>query len=137
MAPGCGSASVVECPLAQPGTCTLTVPVFDGIALYNLRFTDGERKMRSADRHQNFASPSQVCQIARDDLIENSDRNEDIHRRGKVWYVRLIGGDRMMPVPMESETGFATVKGYLAQLCERGVETPPDEGISARPAPRL
>jgi Protein of unknown function (DUF3108) len=102
---------IVERQLAQRGTCTLTVRVFDGSGLYNLRFTDVEREMLSADGHQAFAGPSQVCQIVREDLVVNSDRNEDIYRRGRIWYAQLIAGDRMMPVQMEFETESAAVKG--------------------------
>jgi hypothetical protein len=42
---------IVERQLAQRGTCTLTVPVFDGSALHNLRFTDVEREILYADGH--------------------------------------------------------------------------------------
>jgi len=113
---------IVERQLTQRGTCSLTVPVFDDSALYNLCFTDVQREMLSADGHQNFAGPSQVCQIAREDLVANSDRNEDTYRRGKIWYAQLIAGERMMPVRMEFETGSATVKGYLAEFRGRGVD---------------
>ena len=113
---------IVERQLAQRGTCTLAVPVFDGSALYNLRFTDIEREMLSADGRQNFAGLSQVCQIVREDLVVNSDRNEDTYRRGRIWYARLIAGDRMMPVRMEFETGSAAVTGYLAEFRGRGVD---------------
>ena len=113
---------IIERQLAQRGICTLTGPVFDGSALYNLRFTSVEREMLSADGHQNFAGPSQVCEIVREDLVVNSDRNEDTYRRGKIWYTRLIFGDRMMPVWIEFETESATVKGYLAEFRGRGVD---------------
>lgn len=113
---------MVERQLAQRGTCTLTVPVFDGSALYHLRFTDVEREMLSADGYQNFAGPSQVCEIVREDLMVNPDRNEDTYRRGKIWYARLLAGDRMLPVRMEFETGSAAVKGYLAEFRSRGAD---------------
>ena len=113
---------IVERQLAQRGTCTLTVPVFDGSGLYNLRFTDVKQEMLSADGYQNFAGPSQVCEIVREDLLVNPDRNEDTYRRGKIWYARLIAGDRMVPVRMEFETAFAVVKGYLAEVRGRGVD---------------
>jgi hypothetical protein len=44
------------------------------------------------------------------------------YRRGKIWYARLLAGDRMLPVRMEFETGSAAVKGYLAELRSRGVD---------------
>ena len=107
---------IVERQLAQRGTCTLTVPVFDGSGLYNLRFTDVKREMLSADGYQNFVGPSQICEVVRQDLAVNPDRNVDTYRRGKIWYARVIAGDRMVPVRMEFETAFGSVTGYLAEL---------------------
>jgi Protein of unknown function (DUF3108) len=113
---------MVERQLAQSGTCALTVPVFDGSGLYNLRFTDGKRKILSADGYQNFAGPAQICEVVREDLVVNPDRNEDTYRRGKIWYARVIAGDRMEPVRMEFDTAFGVVKGYLAELRGRRVD---------------
>jgi hypothetical protein len=113
---------IVERQLAQRGTCALTVPVFDGSGLYNLRFTDGKREILSADGYQNFTGPAQICEVVREDLVVNPDRNEDTYRRGKIWYARVIAGDRMEPVRMEFDTAFGVVKGYLAELRGRGVD---------------
>ena len=113
---------IVERQLAQRGTCALVIPVFDGSGLYNLRFSDVKRETLSADRYQNFAGPTQVCEVLREDLQANPDRNEDTYRRGKIWYARVIAGDRMIPVRMEFDTAFGGVKGYLAELHGRGVD---------------
>ncbi|HYZ41587.1 MAG TPA: DUF3108 domain-containing protein, partial [Stellaceae bacterium] len=59
---------LVEKQLTVHGTCSLVVPVFDGSALYNLRSIDVSRQTLSADDHQNFAGPSQVCEVTREDL---------------------------------------------------------------------
>jgi hypothetical protein len=112
---------IVERQLAQRGTCTMTVPVFDGSGLYNLRFTDLKEEMLSADGYQNFAGSSKVCEVVRQDLMVNPDRNEDTYRRGKIWYARVIAGDRMVPVRMEFETAFGSVTAYLAELSGPGV----------------
>ncbi len=103
---------LVERQLALHGACALVVPVFDGSGVYNLRFADFKREALAADGYQNFAGPSQVCEVA---------RNEDTYRRGRIWYARLIAGDRMLPVRMEFDTAFGVVKGYLAELHGRGV----------------
>jgi len=113
---------LVEKQLTVRGTCALVVPVFDGSALYNLRSTDVKRETLSADDHQNFAGSSQVCEIVREDLVLNPDRNEDTYQRGKIWYARLIAGGQMMPVRMEFTTAFGVVKAYLAELRGRGVD---------------
>lgn len=112
---------MVERQLARNGTCALTVPVFDGGGLYDLRFSDVKREMLSADGYQKFTGPTQVCAVEREDIVVNPDRNEDTYRRGKIWYARLIPGDRLVPVRMEFDTAFGTVKGYLAELRGRGV----------------
>jgi Protein of unknown function (DUF3108) len=113
---------MVERQLAQRGTCTLTVPVFDGAGLYDLRFTDVRREMLWADRYQNFTGSTQVCEVEREDLAVNPDRNEDTYRRGRIWYARVIPGDRMIPVRMEFDTAFGAVTGYLAELRGHGVD---------------
>ena len=112
---------LLERQLAHRGTCALVVPVFDGSGLYNLRFTDLKRETLAADGYQNFAGPSQVCEVAREDIVVNPDRNEDTYRRGRIWYARVIAGDRMLPVRMEFDTAFGVVKGYLAELHGQGV----------------
>jgi hypothetical protein len=113
---------MVERQLAQRGTCALTVPVFDGAGLYDLRFTDVKREILSANGYQNFTGPTQVCEVERADIVVNPDRNEDTYRRGRIWYARLIPGDRMVPVRMEFDTAFGAVKGYLAKLRGHGVD---------------
>ena len=112
---------LVERQLARGGPCALVVPVFDGSGLYNLHFADVKRENLAADGYQNFAGPSQVCTVAREDIVANPDRNEDTYRWGKIWYARVIAGDRLMPVRLEFDTAFGAVKGYLAELRGRGV----------------
>ncbi|MBO0738503.1 MAG: DUF3108 domain-containing protein [Alphaproteobacteria bacterium] len=110
----------VERQLARRGTCALIVPVYDGSGFYNLRFTDLKREMLSADGHQNFSGPAQVCEVTREDIVINPDRNEDTYRTGRIWYARVMAGDIMEPVRMEFDTDFGIVKGYLASLRGRG-----------------
>jgi hypothetical protein len=112
---------MVERQLANRGTCALTVPVFDGSGLYNLRFTDVKRETLAADRHQNFSGPAQSCAVVRQEILASRNQNEDTYTRGKIWYARLITGDRMVPVRMEFDTAFGVVKGYLSELHGRGV----------------
>jgi hypothetical protein len=113
---------LVERQLARGGTCTMVIPVFDGSGLYNLRFTDLGSETLSADGHQAFAGPSEVCEVVREDIVVNPNRNEDTYQRGKIWYARVISGDRMLPVRMEFDTAFGVVHGYLAELHGRGAD---------------
>jgi Protein of unknown function (DUF3108) len=113
---------LVERQLALRGTCTMAIPVFDGSGLYNLRFTDRGSETLSADGYQVFAGPSEVCEVVREDIVVNPNRNEDTYQRGKIWYARVIAGDRMLPVRMEFDTAFGIVKGYLAELHGRGAD---------------
>ena len=112
---------LLEQQLAARGTCTLVVPVFDGGALYELRSTDGGREMLAADRYQNFAGASRLCEVTRESLIASPDRNDDTYRRGKIWYAPLIAGE-MTPVRMEFTTDFGVVTAYLAELSAPGVD---------------
>ena len=107
---------LLERQIARGGPCAFIIPVFDGSGLYNLRFTDIKKERLAADGYQNFTGPAQVCGVSREDLVENPDRNEDTYRDGKIWYARVIEGDRVLPVRMEFETAFGVVKGYLAEL---------------------
>ena len=110
---------ILERQLASGGSCLLVVPVFDGAGFYNLRFSDLRRETLSADGYQKFTGPAQVCQVVREDIVVNPDRNEDTYKRGRIWYAR-VAGDRMMPVRMEYDTAFGVVKGYLAELRGHG-----------------
>jgi hypothetical protein len=112
---------ILERQLARRGTCSLVVPVFDGSGYYNLRFSEIGREVLSPDGYQNFAGPSEVCKVVREDIVANPDRNEDTYKQGRIWYAPIIAGDRMMPVRMEFDTAFGSVKGYLAELRGRGV----------------
>ena len=112
---------LLERQLASRGTCALVVPVFDGSGLYNLRFTDVKRDLLTADGHQNFAGPAQLCEVVREEIVVNPNKNEDTYRRGKIWYARLVAGDRMIPIRMEFDTAFGGVKGYLTELHGHGV----------------
>ena len=112
---------LLERQLAQRGGCTLVVPVFDGSALYNVRFTDIKSESLSADGYQNFAGPTQLCQVIREEIRSNPGQGEDTYQRGKVWYARLAVRDLMLPVRMEFETAFGAVRGYLAELRGHGV----------------
>jgi len=113
---------VLERQLARGGNCSLTVPVFDGSGFYNLRFTDLRQEMLSADGYQAFAGPSRLCEVAREDIVVNPDRNEDTYKTGRIWYAQVVAGDRMMPVRMEFDTAFGAVRGYLAELRGRGAK---------------
>jgi len=110
---------LIETQLAHGGSCSLVVPVFDGTGLYNLRFSDLKRENLAADRYQKFAGPAQVCQVVREDIVVNPDRNEDTYKRGRIWYAQ-VAGDRLLPVRMEYDTAFGIVKGYLAEVREHG-----------------
>ena len=110
---------LIETQLAHGGSCSLVVPVFDGSGFYNLRFSDLKQDTLSADRYQKFAGPAQVCQVVREDIVVNPDRNEDTYKRGRIWYAQ-VAGDRMMPVRMEYDTAFGVVKGYLAEVRGHG-----------------
>jgi len=112
----------VERQLARGGNCSLVVPVFDGAGFYNLRFTDLKQETLAADGYQNFAGPAKVCQVVREDIVANPDRNEDTYTTGRIWYAQIVAGDRMMPVRMEFDTAFGAVRGYLAELRGRGAK---------------
>jgi Protein of unknown function (DUF3108) len=113
---------LLERQLARGGKCALVVPVFEGSALYNIRFTDMDPEILSADIHQSFAGPTQPCEITREDILLGPGRGEDTYRRGRIWYARFAAGDLMLPVRMEFDTAFGSVRGYLAELHQRGVD---------------
>ncbi len=112
---------LLEKQLTARATCALVVPVFDGSAFYNLRSTDVSREALSADDHQNFAGSARLCEVTRENLAANPDRNDDTYKRVRIWYAPLISGD-MTPVRMEFTTDFGVVKAYLAELRGHGVD---------------
>ena len=113
---------LLERQLARRGTCALVVHVFDGSGLYDLRFTDIKRETLAADSYQNFAGPTQVCEVVRTDIATDRNGDDNTYRRGKIWYARLIAEDRMIPIRMEFDTIFGAVTGYLAELRGHGFD---------------
>lgn len=112
---------LVERQLARTGTCGAVIPVYDGAELYRLRFIDVKDVTLTADRHQNFAGTTRLCEIVRDMIVANPDRKEGTYDRGRMWYARLLPDERMLPVRMEYDTAFGQVEGYLADLKGSGV----------------
>jgi Protein of unknown function (DUF3108) len=113
---------LLERQLASRGTCALVVPVFDGSGLYNLRFTDIKRELLTPDNYQIFAGPAQLCEVVREDIVLNPNKDEDTYQRGRIWCARLLAGDRLIPIRMEFDTAFGAVKGYLAELRGHGID---------------
>jgi Protein of unknown function (DUF3108) len=111
----------LEHQLARRGTCALVVPVFDGAGLYDLLFSDLKEETLSADGHQRFAGPTRVCEVVRGEIVDGGGHEDDTYRRGRMWYARLTQTDWMIPVRMEYDTAFGTVRGYLAELQGPGV----------------
>lgn len=107
---------LVERQLAQNGSCRMVIPVFDGNELYRLRFSDVRDETLVADGHQDFAGPAHLCEVARDMIVANPDRQEGTYDRGRLWYARPAPGSRVVPVRMEFDTPFGDVRGYLAEL---------------------
>jgi len=112
---------LLERQLARRGSCNLTVPVFDGSELYRLRFWDVKEETLTPDGHQNFAGPTQLCEVARELIVANPNKNMSTYNRGRMWYARLLRGARVVPVRMEYDTPFGAVVGYLAELTGYGV----------------
>jgi hypothetical protein len=107
---------LVERELGERGTCTVTIPVFDGHSRYNLRFKDAGAETSS---RRGFTGPTHVCDVTRDDIAGmpgNRDPSEGTYTRGKVWYAKLGPAGRMVPVQIDYDTEFGIVTGYLAEL---------------------
>jgi hypothetical protein len=111
---------LLERQLAQSHSCGLVVAVFDGSELYRLRFSDVSRETLTADTHQSFTGPTQVCDVYREVIVANPDKQEGTYQHGKIWYAPLLSGRRMIPVRMEYDTIFGKVEGYLAELTGQG-----------------
>jgi hypothetical protein len=71
-------------------------------------------------RNSTTALSASACRRG-EEIAANPNKNEDTYRRGKIWYARLVAGDRMIPVRMEFDTAFGGVRGYLAELRGHGV----------------
>jgi hypothetical protein len=116
---------ILERQLAEHGTCTLVVPVFDGLSRYNIRFSNAQHETLTPAGRQHFAGPTTACDVRREDVAGfpgNRDANGGTYKRGKIWYARLAHGNQMVPVRMEFDTEFGTVEGYLAELHGQGVD---------------
>jgi hypothetical protein len=83
--------------------------------------TPRKRQILATDGYQNFAGPTQVCEVVGEEIVASRNHNGDTYRRGRLWYARLMAGERMIPLRMEFDTAFGGVKGYLTELRGRGV----------------
>ena len=112
---------LVERHLTQSGSCTLVVPVFDGLSRYNLRFTNAGSETLSPEGRQHFSGPTQACYVKREDVDGfPTDLASGTYKRGKIWYAR-VGDDKMAPARMEFDTEFGSVQGYLGELHGAGL----------------
>jgi hypothetical protein len=114
---------MVERQVAKTGSCALRVLVFDGRHRYDLRFSDAGSQVLSPSGGQNFAGPTHVCRMVRDEIggfYVDKKHTEGAHA-GTIWYAQLMKGDLATPVRSEMDTEIGTVSIYLSQLRGRGV----------------
>jgi hypothetical protein len=107
---------LLERQLARRGFCRLVVSVFDGSELYRLHFSDLGEDTPSPDDYQGFAGPTRVCEVFREVIVANPDKQEGTYQHGKVWYASFLSRRQMIPIRMEYDTVFGKVVGYLAEL---------------------
>jgi hypothetical protein len=122
---------LVERRLGQGGNCSLTVPVFDGLHRYDLKFTDlGEQKLSGA-KERHYSGDAHACKMTRENLAgmpekdkakDNDKDKVEMPQRGTMWYARLTPGDLMLPVKVELVTDIGGVTGHLAELHGRGAD---------------
>jgi Protein of unknown function (DUF3108) len=108
--------------LAQGGRCASIMRVFDGAAVYDIRFTDSKPEMLTPDGRQDFAGNTKVYEVLRQENHVKRGEGVETYQRGRIWYARLTAGDLMLPVRMEFGTGFGSVTGYLAEVRGDGVQ---------------
>jgi hypothetical protein len=114
----------LERQLARTGSCTLSVPVFDGRYRYDLHFTDRGSERLTPTFGNRYEGTAIICRMRRDVPagVEGMERGEGA-RQGTIWYARLIpSASVMVPVRMQMETQLGTVDGYLAEIHGRGVD---------------
>jgi hypothetical protein len=105
----------------RTGSCGASIPVYDGNELYRTRFTDLKDETLTPDGHQAFTGATRLCELTRDVIVANPDREESTYDRARLWYAPLLPDGRVIPVPMEYETPFGDVTGYLAELNGAGI----------------
>jgi len=42
-----------------------------------------QTRKRTADGYQNFAGPTQLCEVVRQEIMGNRNKNDDTYRRGR------------------------------------------------------
>jgi Protein of unknown function (DUF3108) len=109
---------IVERQLAERGSCTLIVPVFDGHSRYDLRFHD-TALANAVARGPDGPVPLHVCSVTRDDIPGikgNHDASEGTYQKGRISYARIGPRGQMVPIRIEYDTEFGAVTGYLDEL---------------------
>jgi len=84
---------LVERQLGRGGKCDMVVPVFDGYARYNMRFSDAGEQDLSPSRGQNFAGKARVCLMKREDISALPPMNRKV-RPAPANCVRQVGAGR-------------------------------------------
>jgi hypothetical protein len=113
---------MMERQLASRGSCALVVAVYDGLRRYNLHFSDAMPEAIPATSGPGFSGATQVCRMQREAIagfLDDSGRSEGAYE-GKLWYARLLPGNLLVPVQMDFNTEFGSVRGLLAELRGRG-----------------
>lgn len=105
---------ILERRLAAHNTCDATIPVFDGLHRYDLRFADAPPQPLPEDIARHFPGPVRVCRMSRMDIGGSTD--DEGTYSGKIWYAWLGQSGRVVPVLMQFDTEIGQVKGYLAAL---------------------
>jgi len=99
--------------LSRSGSCALTFAVFDGRRRYDLGFADAPPEVLP-----DIGGRTRVCRMWRRRIAgfpAESSGNEATDQ-GKVWLVRLLQADLMVPVRMEFGSEFGTFTADLAEL---------------------
>ena len=108
---------LVERQLGRGGKCDMVVPVFDGYARYNMRFSDAGEQDLSPSGGQNFAGKARVCLMKREDISgPPAGEPDSAPRSGKLWYAKLVPVEQAQVIRLELETDAGSVSGYLAEI---------------------
>ena len=77
---------------------------------------------------------NECCNVTREDVAGfPTDQAAETYKGGKIWYARL-GSNQMVPVRMEFDTEFGSVRGILASCA--GPASTSGSWIEPRPSPQ-
>jgi hypothetical protein len=123
--------------LDESGSCSRTLPVYDGRRRYDLIFTDRGGKMLQASSYGRFSGAAQQCDFEYVPLRGHERRNPDPAtqarqlRKGRTFLANVLPGATRTPVRIEVDGDWGDTVAHLRQFQRVAREATPNRDVAS------